>query len=137
MDSKLDLIFKVAALYAKVFKSVDLQLSIHGITFSEFLVMHQLHEAPNQTMRRIDLAAKVGMSASGITRLLSPMEKLKIVQKESNPRDARVSFVKLSNAGEELFKDAKQSVNLSANELFVDLEDVDINHLIAILHKIK
>lgn len=50
-------------------------------------------------MRRIDLADSVGLSPSAVTRLLAPMEKPGLVEKEANPRDARVSLVKLSTAG--------------------------------------
>ena len=50
------------------------------------------------TMRRIDLAERIGLSASGVTRLVNPMEKNHLVEKEINPRDARVSLVHLSKA---------------------------------------
>ncbi len=88
----------------KALKKIDRHLSVHGIAFSEFMVMYHISLAPQQTIRRIDLAQEVGMSASGITRLLNPMEKIKLIEKEVNPRDARVSFVRLSNAGVELLK---------------------------------
>ncbi|MDZ7871614.1 MAG: MarR family transcriptional regulator [Rheinheimera sp.] len=51
-----------------------------------------------QTRRRSDLVELVGLSPSGITRLLLPLEKIGRVEKERNPRDARVSLVILSEA---------------------------------------
>lgn len=117
MSQKLKFIFELSSLYTKVFKTIDRRLSIHGITFTEFFVMHELYNAPTKSMRRIDIAESVGMSASGITRVLNPMEKLKIVEKEANARDARVSLVKLTNAGAELFENALKTVEETAEEL--------------------
>ena len=136
MNKNLELALKLSVLNTKMTKSIDAQLSIHGITFSEFLVIYHLANTSTKTMRRIDLAEKVAMSASGITRMLNPMEKLKIVQKEVNPRDARVSFVKLTSAGEELYKNALKSVNNTTKELFEDLYNFDIDQLYKILKKI-
>jgi len=71
--------------------------------------MNELDAAPDKTLRRIELADSIGITASGVTRLLAPMEKIKLISKLSNPRDARVSLVKLSKVGEQLFKDASVS----------------------------
>lgn len=136
MDKNLEIVFRLSAIHSKILKSIDSQLSIHGTTFSEFFVIYQLATSPNKMLKRIDLADKVGMSASGVTRLLSPMEKLKIIQKEASPRDARVSFVKLTEAGEELFDNALKSLHHTAQGLFEDLDESDIDHLFRILKKI-
>lgn len=117
----MELVMALSSLQSQLQKKIDQSLSAHGISFTEFMVMYQLHGAPNQTMRRIDLAESVGLSASGVTRLLSPMEKIKLVQKEANPRDARVSLVKLSSAGEQVFQDAMVSFQESAGSLLQSL----------------
>jgi DNA-binding MarR family transcriptional regulator len=137
MSQKLKFIFELSSLYTKVFKAIDRRLSIHGITFSEFFVMYQLAMSSTKTMRRIDLAESVGMSASGVTRLLNPMEKLKIVEKEANARDARVSLVKLSDAGSTLFDDALKSVTETAEELLGVLDIDGIEAFLNIANKIK
>lgn len=98
-------------------KVVDNHLSIHGLSFTEYMIMSQLIDAPAMTMRRIELAESVGITASGVTRLLAPMEKIGIVQKEANPRDARVSLVKLSETGKKLFKDASKTYDECARSL--------------------
>lgn len=98
-------------------KKAECQLNPHGISFTECLVLHYLSEAPNRTMRRIDLAERIGLSASGVTRLLQPMEKIGLVEKEINPRDARVSLVKLSAAGARVHSEAENSLNMGAQAL--------------------
>jgi DNA-binding MarR family transcriptional regulator len=137
MNQKLELILNLSSLYARVFKAIDRRLSIHGITFSEFFVMYQLAVSPTKTMRRIDLAESVGMSASGVTRLLNPMEKLKIVEKETNARDARVSLVKLSDVGSTLFDDALKTVMETAEELLGVLDIDSIEAFLNFANKIK
>ncbi|MCF8262154.1 MAG: MarR family transcriptional regulator [Melioribacteraceae bacterium] len=102
-------------------KKIDRQLNVHGISFTEYLIMHRLNGAPQKTMRRIDLAESVGLSASGVTRLIAPMEKIKLVEKEANPRDARVSLVKLSKPGEKLFDESTITFNETAKYLLEKL----------------
>ena len=104
-------------LSTKLAKRVEGQLSFHGISFTEYMILRFLNEAPQKTMRRIDLAECVGISASGVTRLLAPMEKRKLVEKEANARDARVSLVKVSKVGERIFKEASVSFEHSAQFL--------------------
>ncbi|MGD9968837.1 MAG: MarR family winged helix-turn-helix transcriptional regulator [Sulfuricurvum sp.] len=137
MSKNIELLFGFSLMQANILKSIDRQLSVHGISFSEFLVMYQLSLVSNRTVRRIDLAESVGMSASGITRLLNPMEKLKLVDKEQNPRDARVSFVKLSDVGSELLSNAMKSVQQAADTLFETLDANDIELLLAVIKKLR
>ena len=118
MNRKFEFILGLSSTYTKIFKMMDRCLSVHGISFSEYLVMYELSKMTNKSIRRIDLAENTGMSASGITRLLNPMEKLNIVEKEQNARDARVSLVKLTDAGFELFTNATQSVFQSTDIFF-------------------
>jgi len=129
MSKKTEWIFALSSLHGKVIKQIDRQLSMHGITFSEFFVLQQLANAPENTMRRIDLAENVGMSTSGITRALAPMEKIGLVQKEKNLRDARVSLVKLSEAGIRIFDEAMATVEASADVLLEQLGKHDIEAL--------
>lgn len=128
-SASMQLIMSLSVLQTQMLKKVDQQLSLHGISFTEFTVMHHLNNAPNYSMRRIDLAESVGLSASGVTRLLLPMEKINLVEKEVNPRDARVSLVKLSDTGIALFQDALQSFEIGAANATRGLEPRQIEQL--------
>lgn len=118
-----ELILKLTTLQTRFSKRLEFQLSVHGISFTEFLVMYYLNNSPNNVLRRIELAECVGLTASGITRLLLPMQKNGLVQKESNPRDARVSLVKLTKTGNKIFSDAEITFNESAQSLTRALND--------------
>ncbi len=125
----MNLAIELAALNVQINKRVDSPLGFHGISFTEFLVMHHLSQANQQCMRRVDLANKVGLSASGITRLISPMEKIGLVQKQKNPRDARVSLVKLTESGERIFIEARTTFEQSCDTAFRSLSDKEIQQL--------
>lgn len=72
---------------------------LNGISFTELIVLYYLEIAGNDGLRRVDLADMVGLTASGITRLLLPMEKIGLVEKTINDRDARSTLVMLASGG--------------------------------------
>ena len=124
------LLIEHARLTHKILRKADGQLSMHGISFTEFLIMQTLNQAPTKTMRRIELAEAVGITASGVTRLLAPMEKNRLVEKEANPRDARVSLVKLSATGERLYSEAAVSFDYCAATLTESLKPAQVQKVI-------
>ena len=52
----------------------------HGLSVSDFAVLHHLAEAPGYRLRRVDLAQHLALTPSGITRLLNPLERRGINQ---------------------------------------------------------
>lgn len=133
MKKNSGLIISLASIHTRILKEIDMNLSLHGISFTEFLVMYYLHNSPHKTMRRINLAESIGLTASGVTRLLNPMEKIKLIRKESNPRDARVSLVKLSETGEQVLKDAMISFEHSSDSILKPLNERQTAKLAEIL----
>ncbi len=129
--SKFCLNFSVV--HTNISKKLDNQLSIHGINFSEFMILFHLDQAMEKKMRRIDLAEKIGLSASGITRLVTPMEKIGLVHKEANKRDARVSLVKLSTSGKRILQEATLSLNATSREILSKLEESGFSEILSAL----
>lgn len=116
------LVLGLINLNSKAHRRLGGALSVHGLGVSEYLVLLQLMRASNQTMRRVDLAERVGLTASGVTRLLNPMEKTGLVRKAASSRDARVSLVGLSPAGQRTFEDVDAAVNDAAQSLLGPLD---------------
>jgi DNA-binding MarR family transcriptional regulator len=100
------------------------------------MILRYLNESPGNTLRRIDLAESIGISASGVTRLIAPMEKNKLVEKEVNLRDARVSLVKLTRVGQKIFKEASVSFDYSAEFLTERLSNNQLNTLIKLTNQL-
>jgi len=116
--------------HTNISKKLDNQLSVHGINFSEYMILFHLDQAIGKKMRRIDLAEKIGLSASGITRLVAPMEKIGLVHKEANQRDARVSLVKLSSSGERILQESTISLNLTSQEILSKLDENSLTEML-------
>ena len=131
------LVSSVIGFNSNIQKRVGRALSVHGIGVTEYLVLNQLYVAPTQTMRRSDLAEEVGLSPSGITRLINPMEKIGLVKKEESPRDARVSLVRLSAAGKQVYEDAQVSFEQASVALFEPLDDKQIDAFIELLSTVS
>ncbi len=128
-----ELVERIINFQSKIQRRVGAALSAHGIGLSEYLVLNQLHLAPNQMLRRTDLAERVGMTPSGITRLLNPMEKIGLIEKEQNPRDARVSLVSLTEPGQRIFEESRTSFEFASAALVEGLDRKQLGTLADLL----
>lgn len=91
---------------------------LNGVGWTDFIILLQLSQAPDEKLRRIDLAEKIGLTASGVTRVLLPMEKIGLVSREINENDARVSYVVLAPGGKEkLFEALERAEYLSQSAI--------------------
>ncbi len=118
-------------------KKLDTALSVHGVSYTEFVIMHHLNSAPEGSRSRIALAELVGLTASGITRLLAPMEKNHVVLKIANPRDARQSLVGLTETGKRLYSEANQTAQTCCQSAFAHFEAQELEQLQTLIGKIR
>ena len=84
--------------------------AVRGISLAEFRILAALAARPGANASRVDLAADVGLTPSGVTRALKPMEKLGVVSTVKSKRDARLAIAGLTPAGRELYNDARSIV---------------------------
>lgn len=70
------------------------------------MLLHYLSRAPGGRLRRVDLAERQGLTASGVTRTLLPLEKIGLVERQQDPRDARVAYAAITPTGRELLDNA-------------------------------
>lgn len=90
---------------------------LHGLGVTDFSVLLHLADAPNRQLRRVDLANRLGLTASAVTRLLIPLEKVGLVDRRANPDDARVALAVLTPAGRERVAQARTSAQTRAADL--------------------
>jgi len=101
-----------ASAWGRVEKRLDNSLgSIRGISLAEYRLLRALGDAPGAQASRVDLSQTVGLTPSGVTRALRPMEKLGIVSTVKSKRDARLAIAALTPAGRELLSDASGVVD--------------------------
>lgn len=115
---------------AKLSKQLDTSLgAIHGLGLAEYMVLDCLVSAPNKSLRRIDIADALGRTGSGVTRMLMPMEKIGLIGRDTNERDARVSLVRLTETGEQLYRDASATLEQKSATVFSDLSESQAKEL--------
>ncbi len=116
-SESLEFFLRLTRAHAVLTRRLDKALSsLHGLSFSDFMILYYLGRAPESRLRRIDLAERLGVTASGVTRSLLPLEKLGLVSRQPDPRDARVGYALLTDAGQQLLKYAVVSVEPIAKE---------------------
>ena len=87
-------------------------------------------------MRRVDLAETIGLTPSGVTRLLAPMEKIGLVKRESHDGDARVSYVTLATGGKRKFTEGMDRAEVLAEDIFAEVDLKTSKELIETLHRL-
>jgi DNA-binding MarR family transcriptional regulator len=116
LDSWLSFIRAHAAITREL--STDLQRE-HGLTLNDYEVLLHLSHADGGRLRRVDLAERVILTASGITRLLEGLERAGFVAKEHCATDARVTYAKITPDGKAKLRDAAKTHLRGVDELFV------------------
>jgi len=112
MTKEQSLALAFASAWGRIEKHLDHSLgAIRGISLAEYRLLHALGSAPNAQASRVDLAQTVGLTPSGITRALRPMEKLGVVSTLKSKRDARLAIAALTPAGREVLGDASNVVD--------------------------
>ena len=113
-----DFCLRLARAHAVLLRRFDSALgNHHGISFGDFQVLNHLSRAPGGRLRRVDLAERLGLTASGVTRTLLPLEKIGLVTREPDPRDARVGYAVITPAGQALLVNATVTTDLVSSDL--------------------
>lgn len=113
------------------------RLSVHGLDFTDFMILSYLHEAPDQKLRRIDLAEKIGLTASGITRMLLPLEKLGIIERDLDESDARARYATITPAGKNLLQDATASIEMKLEDIIPEKNRSKLPEFTALLEEMN
>jgi DNA-binding MarR family transcriptional regulator len=118
ISPSLEFTLRLARAQATLVRRLDQVLGgYHGISFSDFMLLHYLSRAPGGRLRRVDLAERQGLTASGVTRTLLPLEKIGLVERQQDPRDARVAYAAITNTGRELLNNAVTVVDQISKDL--------------------
>lgn len=111
--------------------------SVHGLSVNEvFLLMH-LEQAPLNRLSRVELAKRMHVSASTVTRMAAPLEKIGVVARQTDERDARLAFVVLTESGLEKVHEARVTFTKQAGYVFRDRwTEGDLEQLSGLLHRL-
>lgn len=81
-------------------------VAAHGIDMGDYGVLVHLSEAEEARMRMCDLAGRLHLSPSGLTRRIDGLVRLGLVARTPAPDDRRVSLAVLTPAGRRKLEEA-------------------------------
>ena len=109
-----------------------------GLTLPWYDVLIQLYVAPDRRLRMQDLADRVVLSRSGLTRLVDRKEKAGLVRRVHSTEDRRGYYAVLVAEGRRVFLRVRRGYHRDVLEHFTrHLEDADIRALSGALSKVR
>lgn len=133
MTKKLELLMQVS----KINSIISRKLITHGLSFSDFIILYLINSSKEKKLKRIEISELMGLSASGVTRMILPLEKLHILEKIDDSSDARAKYAKLTKAGEQLYKEAGVWMNLKIEDLLPDVNKNEIDKILKIFYLVN
>lgn len=109
----------------------------HGLTLNDYEALKLLADAEGRRMRRVDLAAALSLSASGVTRLLEGLEEDGLVERATCPHDRRVAYAQLTDEGASRLQAASCGHAASIRDLLEEsLTEAELEELTELLGKV-
>lgn len=111
--------------------------AVHGLSVNEFFLLMHLAQATLNRLSRAELARRMHLSASTVTRMAAPMEKTGLLAREVDTRDARLAFVVLTDAGRKRLGEARATFSKQAGYAFKDRwERAELDRLSELLYRL-
>lgn len=111
--------------------AIEADLGPCGLTLGDYQVLVYLTEAEDQQLRMCDLAERLQLSPSGLTRRLDGLVKAGWVERRSSDLDRRVMLAGLTRAGREHLASAAPHHVASVRARMIDVLDTDDHVAIA------
>ena len=94
----------------KITRVLDAELrASHELTWAEYDVLLRLAKATGRTLTMSELARRIMISPSGLTRVVDGLEERGMVKRTRNDDDARVVSASLTDAGRDKVRHAAQT----------------------------
>jgi DNA-binding MarR family transcriptional regulator len=111
--------------------------SEHGLTINDYEALYHLAVAEDGRMKRVDLARRLLLTPSGVTRLLEGLEQAGLVERATCPTDLRVTYAQLTARGRATLEAASCNHEGSIRSLMEEhLSPPEIERLAELLGKL-
>jgi DNA-binding MarR family transcriptional regulator len=108
--------------YAKLSQELDDQLQAEqGLPLSSYDVLVHLNEATGGQLRMTELADRILLSKSGLTRVIDALEAQGLVKRVRAEHDARGFYATITREGRARFRAAHRAHVRGVRERFLDL----------------
>jgi DNA-binding MarR family transcriptional regulator len=78
--------------------SAELQLE-HGLTLNDYEALYLLSRAEGRRLKRVELARRLLLTPSGVTRLLEGLQEAGLVEPRDCASDRRITYAQLTEEG--------------------------------------
>lgn len=107
--------------HATLVKALDAELiREHDLPLSSYEVLMWVSDAPDGRMRMHDIADRVMLSRSGLTRLVDRLVRDGLLRREACPDDARGAYAVITPEGRALREQAQATHHAGIRRLFLD-----------------
>jgi DNA-binding MarR family transcriptional regulator len=109
--------------HAATTRGLGAQLAEYGLSLNDYEALIHVSQADGGRMRRVDLADRLQLSPSGVTRLLEGLEALGLMERHVCTSDLRVAYAVITAAGRERLAQASCSHLGAVRSVFEDRFD--------------
>ena len=74
-------------------------LAEHGLSLNDYEALYLLSRADGRRLKRVELARRLVLTPSGVTRLLEGLEETGLVERAECSSDLRITYAQLTDAG--------------------------------------
>lgn len=133
-NPSLDFCLRLAKAHAVLVRRFDGRLgALHGLSLGDFILLLNLNRAPGGKLRRVDLAEQLGLTASAVTRALIPLERIALVKRQRDLRDARIGYAVLTKAGQRVLQEAMSSAEVVSEDAIPEKNNSQLGSLSELL----
>jgi DNA-binding MarR family transcriptional regulator len=123
---------------ADLMAALERDLAPTGLNLGDYQVLVFLSESPERSLRMCDLAERLQLSPSGLTRRLDGLVRASLVERRRSASDRRVMLAALTSKGLRVLEDSAPVHVTSVRKRMIDLLDADELRVVAgVFQKIR
>jgi DNA-binding MarR family transcriptional regulator len=123
---------------ADLMAALERDLAETGLDLGDYQVLVFLSESPERSLRMCDLAGRLQLSPSGLTRRLDGLVRAGLVERRGSDNDRRVMLAALTPKGVRVLEESAPIHVASVRRRMIDLLDDDELHVVAnVFNKIR
>lgn len=100
----------------------------HGLGLSEYRALGFLAEAEKNELRMTELADRLGLNQSSVTRLVNRLNAAEFTYRDLCPDDKRGAYTVLTAAGRDRYREARVTYETTLSAALDELAEADPGH---------
>lgn len=124
--------------HAAATRLLSAELHEHDLTINDYEALLLLSQAEGGLLKRVDLAQRLVLTPSGVTRLLEGLEAAGLVERAACPADLRVVYAQITELGRDRLSAASCGHAGSVSAIFEEsFTDEELETLASLLERLR